>query len=189
MNEPKYLNPEPKPVTPVDVRLVMRDKRGKYRTKSLFHEFNPNDEKYKAFFTMGEIPKKGYVNMREKYLEIGDPTEYKVAIELLGSFEHWQALQRVQWFKKELLKWRKELEMHILSESVSRMRKASKGTDGTAVAASKWLANKPWAEIPQERGKKSKKQIEGLQQQTSEDLLEVEEDGNRLFGDDDSTAK
>ncbi len=116
-----------------------KDAGGRFRTQSLFAEFQ--HETYPAHFTLRREGRVGFVNMYEKYMELSDPTEYKVAIQLLGSWQHWQALMRSDWFNKHLQSWRAELATKMESQRYHEMVDNSKNPK-TAVAATKWLADR-----------------------------------------------
>ena len=78
-------------------RNKMRDPRGAFRTKTLFvelsdGEFFSNGDPICPIFTLEEEDKDGYLSFKRLYLEIGDPTEYKQAVALLGSTDHWDRL-------------------------------------------------------------------------------------------------
>ena len=116
-----------------------KDAGGRFRTQSLFAEFQ--HETYPAHFTLRREGRTGYINMYEMYMEIGDPTEYQVAIQLLGSWQHWKALTRSEWFNKHLQSWRAELATSMESDRYYEMI-VSTLNPKTAVAATKWLADR-----------------------------------------------
>ena len=119
---------------------TFKDSQGRFRTQSLFIEY-PHAS-YPAFFTLKKQDKNGAISMYKKYMEIADPTEYKVAIRLLGSWNHWQALKRSKWFMEHLTDWREELKVKLESERYFEMtEKATKNTP-QAIQATKWLADR-----------------------------------------------
>lgn len=137
-----------RPLTPseVDLFATFKDSGGRYRTKSLFIEYK--HPKYPAFFTLQRynVTKDGkeYISMYKKYTEISDPTEFQVAMRLLGSWAHWLQLQQSMWFMVHLNQWRKELAVQLESRRFIEMTEVVNKRPGTgaAIAASKWLASR-----------------------------------------------
>lgn len=123
-----------------DIFDSFKDSQGRYRTQSLFIEHS--NESYPAFFTLKKVDRKGAISMYRKYMEIADPTEYQVAIQLLGSWDHWQALKRSKWFTEELTGWREELKVKLESERYHEMRDVADTKTPQAIQATKWLADR-----------------------------------------------
>jgi hypothetical protein len=97
------------------------------KTKMLFKQYNPRG-------------KEDLADWRRRFIEIADPTEYRGAIELLGSWNDWQAFKR-NWptFKnKILIDWLAEVEVKLRSEAISNICEQALSDKGTAAA--KWLA-------------------------------------------------
>ena len=97
------------------------------KTKNLFKQYNPKG-------------KEDLADWRRRFIEISDPTEYRGAIELLGSWNDWQAFKR-NWptFKnKILIDWLAEVEVKLRSEAISNICEQALSDKGTAAA--KWLA-------------------------------------------------
>lgn len=154
----------------------LKDSQGRFRTQSLFWE--TRHESYPAHFTTKQraIERDGvtYVSMYEKYMAIADPTEYQVAIRLLGSWEHWQALLRAQWFLTLVTGWRVELAAQLESKRFFEGQKlAGKGS----LSATKFLAER-YGETNskvKKRGRPSKEEKAAhlkLVEQEKEDLAE-----------------
>jgi hypothetical protein len=152
----------------------LKDSQGRFRTQSLFWE--RRHESYPAHFTLKKRPierdGKTYISLYEKYMEIGDPTEYQVAIRLLGSWDHWTALCSAKWFQEHVIGWREELKIKLDSE---RYYEAKRLANARSLPATKFLAER-WGEEEKEvkkRGRPSKEEkathLRRLQQE-SEDL-------------------
>jgi len=97
------------------------------KTKNLFKQYNPKG-------------KEDLADWRRRFIEIADPTEYRGAIELLGSWNDWQAFKR-NWptFKnKILIDWLAEVEVKLRSEAISNICEQALSDKGTTAA--KWLA-------------------------------------------------
>ena len=167
-------------IDPQDFKDVM----GRYRTESLFLETKRNN-KYDSYFTLAHEDKKGHLSMRRKYLEISDPTEYQVAMQLLGDYKHWQALASRKWFKDHLDQWRIELDDKLQSEAVATLREIARSTKaGGRVQAARLLLDKPWEAKNRLRGRPSNDEVEGYRKQASDEAEESHEDYLRVFGKD-----
>ncbi len=123
-----------------------KDGNGRWRTRSLFLETNDDEGKFPSVFTLGLSDKEGRVSMRAIYLEANDPTEYRAAKLIFGSFDCWEKLTKSPFFVPHLEKWRVELQRHIKSEAVHVITNVSYGaTTGNAqLSAAKWLASQSW---------------------------------------------
>jgi hypothetical protein len=122
----------------------MRDSRGYPLTQSLFLEINYSDY---AIWTFNDEPKeyngKIYPSLRQYYLEIADPTEYQFAKQCTLGWDHWQRICENVLVKKEVAKWREELEVALRSEGVMAIIDAT-AQDGGNFQAAKWLTEKGW---------------------------------------------
>lgn len=108
------------------------DGSGKRVVLQLFKEFARSDVKFSPVFTLDE--------WKEAFLESRDPTEYQVAMKLLGCWEHWLEVREHPIIKPHIDKWHKELEVKLRSEAIEQMKKHAEQPGGTAAA--KWLAGK-----------------------------------------------
>jgi hypothetical protein len=121
----------------------LRDTRGYPLTQSLFLEINYSEY---AVFTFNDEPKeyngKIYPSLRQYYLDIADPTEYQFAKQCLLGWDHWQRICENVLVKKEVDKWREELEVALRSEGILSIIET--GADGQNFQAAKWLADKGW---------------------------------------------
>lgn len=159
---------------------TFKDTSGRFRTQSLFVE-HTNDS-YPTFFTLKKRDNKGKMSLYRKYMEIGDPTEYQVAIQLFGSWDHWQALMRAKWFMVHLIGWRKELKNRMESERYHDMlvRSAQAGPQG--IQATKWLAERYGGTAKQQnkRGRPSKEEKAAHLVQSTREAEDTASDLKRL---------
>lgn len=166
-------------VAPDDIFATFKDDQGRFRTQSLFAEY-PH-RRYPAYFTLKKGGKPGYVNLYEKYMDIGDPTEYQVAIQLFGSWDHWKALTRSKWFKVHLTGWRAELKTKMESDRYYEMvNKVNCPKSG--VSATKWLAERYGGSSHQvsKRGRPSKEERKQYLDAISKEADASHEDAVRL---------
>lgn len=160
-----------------DAYASLKDSMGRPRTQSLFVEMK--HDKYPAPFTLKPYDHRGRMSMYRKYMEIGDPTEYSIAIGLLGSWKHWQTLTASAWFKPYITEWREELKIKFESDRYREMQEVADTCKGTpqGVAATKWLAERySKVEAATKRGRPSKaEKAAALKQEIEEDELLAEE--------------
>lgn len=109
-------------------------------TRSLFYECSPNKEL--VIYTLKRIDWKGHTSFYKRYMEIGDPTEYKQANTLTENWEHWCKLCECNWFKPFIHRWRKELQIKMKSEAIGRIVGEAKTNPKETVNASKYLLDK-----------------------------------------------
>ena len=152
----------------------LKDSQGRFRTQSLFYEMR--SDKYPAPFTLKDKEHEGRMSMYEKYMEIGDPTEYRTAIALLGSWRHWQLLCSTQWFEPYISRWREELKVKFESDRYQEMIDTSINHAGTTVGiqATKWLADRYNPKTKRGRPSKAEK-VAALKEETGETKLLAEE--------------
>jgi len=127
MTAPKHkanLNPDKRFRTP----------QGKYKTQMMFKEWYPNE----GMYTLHEL--------REKYLEIADPLEYTFATTYFEDWAHWEHLCTIEWFKKEVSKWRSELAVKMQAEGLALIVDEVRNEGKSAFNAAKFLVNKDWVE-------------------------------------------
>lgn len=116
-------------------RTKFLDGSGKRVVLQLFKEFARVDVKFKPVYTLQE--------WKEVFLECRDPSEYSVAMTLLGDWEHWLEVRNHPVIKPHIDKWHSELEVKLRSEAIAQMKAHAKQPGGTAAA--KWLADKGYA--------------------------------------------
>lgn len=151
-----------------------KDAQGRFRTLSLFYE--SKHPSYPSYFTTKKYDHKGHVSLYKLYMEISDPTEYRVAMEVFNSWDHWKALCSSEWFTGLVSQWREELKVKIESERYQEMRALAKSGSPQAATASRWLAER-YGE--KKRGRPSKAEVEGrLSQETRETKAILEDAAN-----------
>ena len=114
-------------------------------TRKQFKQYNPDG-------------KEDLEEWRERFVAIADPTEYRAAIDLVGSWAEWQR------FKKEwkefrdiiLIEWLAEVEIKLRSEAIANMCEQALDPKGTAAA--KWIAEGRYK--PRKVGAPSKAEVQ-----------------------------
>ena len=157
-----------------------KDTTGRFRTQSLFVEFT--NDSYSTHFTLKKKDFKGHISLYRKYMEIGDPTEYQVAIQLFGSYAHWKTLCKGKWFMKHLTGWRLELKDKMESDRYHDMltRSADQGPQG--LQATKWLAGRYGGDSKtnSKRGRPSKEEKAAHLIQSAREAADSLEDADRI---------
>lgn len=137
-------------------REQMQDELGRPLTQSLFLEVGYSKA---AVFTLKEVDYmyegKLYPSLKRLYLAEEDPTEYTFATKYLLGWKHWLRLCDNKVLRAHIDEWREELEIKLRSRAVQEMIKNSRGGK---LVASKWLAEKGWAN--RRAGRPSKSEVE-----------------------------
>lgn len=159
----------------------LKDQMGKFRTGSLFLE-PLYDETNDTVFTLKDYDHthKGrfHYSLKKIYLEIADPTEYRFAIEVFNSWEHWQRISKNGTISPFVDKWRDELEVKLRSLSINNIIETAKVIDSKALPAMKWLAEGGWRISKRGRISKEDKEVEvkkeaGILRSINEDLKRI----------------
>jgi hypothetical protein len=122
----------------------------KHKTLSIFFETNPKEADEPAPYYLGETDVPGKVSVRKIYMDKADLTEHDFAMELLGSWAHWEELKDATWFIPYLEKYRAELSSKLRSDAIKRYAQAAKNGEPGAL---KWFADKGWEKGEEKRGK------------------------------------
>lgn len=151
-----------------------RNGAGSFRTKSLFYETTNEEDKYYAFFTLQDddlkVGKKVYPSVRKLYLAIADPTEYYFAIELFGTWEHWEHIASTAWMSKKLNVYRRELEVMLKAVSVKSLMKASTRDNSVGISASKYLIDKGWSALASKASTFKPASVKAISKEVEDDL-------------------
>lgn len=192
----KEESPEARP-TPDKLSAFWKDKGGRWRTLSLFKEHEHPD--YTAIYTLKEhditVGGRKYISLRRKYLELKDPTGYRIATECLGGWEHWKVLNSSKWFGEHSEAWSEELRVLLESEYFGTMTLTAENYarhPSAAASATKWLdenygskgrykakrTKRPAA--PNGRGRPSKEEVAGALKAELRELEDHEADARRV---------
>lgn len=122
----------------------MVDSAGRPITQSMFLEVGYSDS---AIYTLKDedytYEGKMYPSLKRLYIEEADPTEYSFAVKYLLNWKQWLRLCENKLIRKHIDEWREELEMKLRSKAVKEMIENSRKGK---IQASKWLADKGWAQ-------------------------------------------
>lgn len=165
---------------------MYKDNQGRFRTQSLFKEFYLSGDRgteYPPVFTLKEYDdtdSEGNTlpSMRQLFLSFNDPTGYDFAKEVLGSYDHWKRLCKINWFREHLDAWLEELEVRSTSNALKIAKGVAEGESSQAFSAAKWIAERGWEP---KKGRPRKADIEKQARIHAKVQEEVDEDFNRIF--------
>lgn len=164
---------------PKAVSHPYKDTRGRYRTKSLFKEWETHA--YPAHYTLGPEDDGKYASLRKRYLEIADPTEYEFARSCLAGWDHHQLLLRnCKWYREYIEEWRVELETILKSENIKRIRKIASKDGPSQLLATKYLIEQGWKSKEPKRGRPTKSEVQGQLIKEARDARLLEDDATRI---------
>lgn len=148
--------------------------------KGLFYEMTLAD-KSSVVYTLKDHDHEGFRSLYRLYMETNDPTEWRFATEFLDGWEHWELLCKTTWFQPYVSRWRKELELRLRSQALSRIMSESKTASKESFAANKYLLEKGWE--PKDsgrRGRPSKDEVSKAAREIASTNSRLEEDFERL---------
>lgn len=163
------------------VSSKFHNKSGALITKSLFlEEYN---EKAYVQYTLKTEDFGGYPSLYRLYMEESDPTEWKFVQKYLYSWEHWEMICETPWFKPHIARWRKELELKLRSEALTKIRQVAESKENkSSFEANKFLLNGNWGNTQEgkKRGRPSKDEIRQEATRLVSEDQKINEDYKRL---------
>lgn len=161
---------------------------GKYFTRQLFWEeyimLPIVSRTNKPIFSLFS-DKPDCINFGKVYVDLADPSGYKVAQEVLdGDYTLWTVLSGCRWFiaAKEL--WDRELDAKLYSEGLEEIRELAKnGMPAQKLAASKFLATKAYKrDNSASKGRPKREDIDRAAKDLAATDLDLEADLKRIKG-------
>ena len=160
-------------------KLQLKDVQGRWRTRSLFVEETTTPD-IDTLWCLREGSWKGKPSMKDLYMDMQDPTEYKFAMATLGSWDHWKVLCNTKWFSVIIEEWRDELATKLRATAIDTIKNISKDTDDTrALQAARYLADKGWVD-KQNQGRPSKEVVEGTKKRLAQKASVMDEHAERI---------
>ena len=157
----------------------------KYITKAIFYE-NAKD-KDDAVFTLKDydVTYNGitYPSLRRMYMELADPTEFRLANEVLLGWAHWTRLLAQGWFQQHVQQWREELDVQLRSKALEDIKAvANDKKDKNNYNATKFLVEQGY--MPKEKkggvGRTTKEKISSEAHKMVSETDGVKDDYKRL---------
>lgn len=164
--------------------MTYRGANGKFLTEALFFETNRDRSVTAPVFTLKDREHEGLPSLKTLYLSYSDPTEYRFSTETLGSFQHWNLLCSLSWFKQHIEEWRAELDAKIKSETVETARAilaSTEASEPSRLQAAKFLADHGWETKPK-KGRPSKRDVERAAREATEHAGFLTDDWERIKG-------
>jgi hypothetical protein len=162
-----------------------RNEKNVRYTKGLFFEMTLPESRSSAMYTLKdwdhEVDGKTYKSLYRLYMEMNDPTEWKFATNCLDGWGHWELLCECNWFRPLVERWRKELELRMKSQALSRIMSEAKTGSREAFTANKYLLEKGWEPKDAKRGRPSKEEIRREAKAALDINSRIDEDFNRLL--------
>lgn len=121
---------------------------------------------------------KTYIAIRNVYMAIADPTEYTIATEYFGGWEHWKVLCNTI-LKNHIEDWRDELAVKLQAQGLMKIRELAEEGDR---AAAKILLDKGWSK--RSAGAPTSQEKKNQLKRQAQVLSLVENDLDRVLGDD-----
>jgi len=158
---------------------TLTDHVGSYRTVSLYRELNQST--LEPLLTLKEVDYeyKGRIlpSLHRLYMEISDPTEYRVAMEIFGSWRCWQRQVNSKAIFEHIAEWREQLEIKLRSEALTALISTAVEPGPKGVAAARYVAEKGWEK---RAGRPSKAEVERQKKIHAGINSAVESDAERL---------
>jgi hypothetical protein len=162
-----------------------RASNGKFYTRQLFVEEWTNlmfsEREIKPPFSLYR-DREGMINFGARYVELGDPSGYKISKELLGDYKLWLQLMKCKWFRAAKEIWDKELDAKLSSEGLDKLRHILEtGLPAQQLVAAKYLANKEHRRVRgSTKGRPSKEAVDKAAREQAELDRELEDDAKRI---------
>jgi hypothetical protein len=162
-------------------RSKFKNINGTYLLRGLFYEETGAD-KSSVVYTLKQEDHMGFPSFYRLYMNIADPTEYRVGTELLWGYHHWEILSECTWFKPFLLVWRRELATKIRAESLNNIKQLADPSKPTAFQANKYLLDGNWGTETGKpgRGRPSKDEVKRVAVELAEIDRITKEDLQRI---------
>lgn len=150
--------------------------------RSLFPEIY-NDPQF-GFFTLkrwntnpSEDYPEGLVSFPLTYLKycVDDPTEYTMAVEVFGDWEHWQLVSEVPGLQNTIKALRSERDVAIKSKGFKHIAQEVAAQGKNSYQAAKWLAEKGWeTDVIDSRRKVSRAQQKQAEEEAKTDRAAID---------------
>ena len=155
-------------ISKIPSKAPYKDKMNRFFTVGLFADALTCPDRESAPFTL-LADKPGKVSVRRTFVEMNDPTGYKWAMKYLDSYQHWENLMKLDWFKEAYNVWMRELHAKMRSDAILKIQHIANDeetSDSQRLAASKYLAERPYEQADlnkaeKKRGRPSKAEVRG----------------------------
>lgn len=161
---------------------------GHYRTESLFLELWRPLETARPIYSLDRediedprVPGRKIYSFQKRYLEFNDPSGYKAALNLLGSWRHWEKIRDRPWMKDHVARWNAEIVASLNEKGLAAIIKAA--DRGDLKAAEYLMSYTAAGPAPKAgRGRPSKAEIAKAAKSAAELTNDLDEDAARVLG-------
>lgn len=164
----------------IQITKPYKSDQGQWLTRALFFDLMQDvrleDWVYQPVFTLYE-DRKGYINARKTFVELGDPTGYQWAMKYLGDWNHWLKLMKAPWFVAAYETWISELNTKLKSEAIGTIREIAAVEGKSQLPAARFLAE---LEKSSQRGRPSKAEVDANLKRQTKVLEQEDEDLARI---------
>ena len=167
-------------MTPEEFKEQFKDVRHAWRTANLFEETCEDPTKYPPVYTLKDSDTSSCVSLKERYLAMGDLTEYNFANVYLGGWDHWQRICESYVLKPHIEEWRDQLKLRLRAETLAKVKEMAEGEGPSALNAAKFLLEELGGSTKPKRGRPSKEEKEGWLKKESKSSEELAADAKRL---------
>lgn len=129
----------------------------------------------KALFENGTYD---LLEFHDTFIRLSDPTEYKAAIELVGSWQEWERIKR-DWpgFNHHISSWKEELDIKLKSEAIERINNLASSDH---YQANKWVAEEGYSKR-NNAGRPSKREQKKAADELARAAAETKEERERVL--------
>ena len=166
-----------------ELRPYFKDVRGCWRTANLFEETCEDPAKYPPIYSLKDEDTSSCVSLKRLYLLIEDVTEHKFAEMCLGSWDHWELIQKSWVLKPHIERWRELLDLQLRSKYLGSLKALADTGDGaSALNATKYLleTTTSFGKEKSRRGRPSKAEKEAALQRETKSSEDIKHDAERL---------
>jgi hypothetical protein len=156
-----------------------KDKMGRWITQGLFIEHAADTSQ--ALYTLKGYDLPDHPSIKKIYLELEDPTEYTIATEYFGGWDHWLRLCANKTIRAHIDEWRSELEVKLRSQAIRATIADAKSDSKSAAQSRRFLADKGWKE-KRKAGAPSRAERAAIERDIEQQVLDYADDWERVMG-------
>ena len=179
---PRFTIEELKTMSVDDLRPHFKDLRQAWRTASLFEETCDDPAKYPPIYSLKDEDTSSCVSLKRLYLLIEDVTEHDFVRLCLGSWEHWELIQKSWILKPHIDRWREQLDLQLKAKYLNIIKNTAENGDGpNALNATRYLLETTTSfKRGEKRGRPSKIEKEAALKGALRDHATIKNDAERL---------
>jgi len=140
-----------------------KDSAGRWMTSALFIEKVEEKGRKVIEPPFSLSGREGYIDAKQTFLDLEDPTGTIWADKYLGGYEHLKRLLAAPWFQPEWDMWLEEMYTRMRAAAIKNIQDISilSESDAQRLGASKYIAERGWEKKRAVRGRPSKEEVKG----------------------------